>query len=450
MDKRDWIITSCKKCQGSRRISLYDSTNILLEDVMAHNIELLIHLGKKSSKIKLNGVPVFLIEAFDWLVKNNSFQVEGIFRREGNANRMKNTWRVFCGLSPIPADCNVHDVCSLIKRFFREIKKPIFTENESKILNFAEDFKDHLLADALFTVIERLPTSHVATLAYLTRQLKRVSESSDANQMNLENLATVFAPSLFREEFMGVKKKNISQHEFLTAIRKRNNLQIAVIKLLVQKSNLIGVQQSSRLLFRQETCSKSADLPRQTSIAGCEDKIVKLKTFLAARRDTIKPTVMEMPAEITKPVDIKKPLDMEKPAEVEVVAVQAETNLDDKEMSSFNFSQSDTFKEHIISCNLSKDLPAPSIACDLLSPISNRPSLAYFQRNNRGFVKHRIATTDIELSQIISNVVVQRIACSSRVELAATPNDNINRPSAVLAEPNTKHPLYMFSALKMA
>lgn len=52
---------------------------------------------------------------------------------------------------------------------------PLFTDNQSQILKFVETLKDEqILIDTLFTLIERLPTAHFATIGYIMRQLKRV------------------------------------------------------------------------------------------------------------------------------------------------------------------------------------------------------------------------------------------------------------------------------------
>lgn len=72
-------------------------------------------------------------------------------------------------------DFNTHDVCSLIKRFFREISSPLFTDNQSQILKFVETLNDEqLLVQTLFTLIEHLPTANFCTIAYVMRQLKKV------------------------------------------------------------------------------------------------------------------------------------------------------------------------------------------------------------------------------------------------------------------------------------
>lgn len=87
----------------------------------------------------------FLVNAFDFICCRGMDQ-EGLFRREGNASRLnQNNWvcanlschhptfipylpivqAVYLGSAPIPANFSVHDVCSMVKRFFRDLKEPL-------------------------------------------------------------------------------------------------------------------------------------------------------------------------------------------------------------------------------------------------------------------------------------------------------------------------------------
>ena len=65
-------------------------------------------------------------------------------------------------------------MCSLIKRFFREIKTPIFNNNQQQLLNFAEIKEGGVLVQSLLAFVETLPVSYRSTLGFLMRQLKKV------------------------------------------------------------------------------------------------------------------------------------------------------------------------------------------------------------------------------------------------------------------------------------
>lgn len=42
---------------------------------------------------------------------------------------------VYFGCVGIPKECTVHDICSMIKRFFRELKTPLFAHLETKLID---------------------------------------------------------------------------------------------------------------------------------------------------------------------------------------------------------------------------------------------------------------------------------------------------------------------------
>ncbi|CAF1463394.1 unnamed protein product, partial [Adineta ricciae] len=49
-------------------------------------------------------------------------------------------------------------------------------------------------------IIRRLPPAHFHTLKYLSEHLLNVSQHSTRNQMTIENLSIVFAPTIMRSE----------------------------------------------------------------------------------------------------------------------------------------------------------------------------------------------------------------------------------------------------------
>ena len=84
----------------------------------------------------------------------------------------------------------------------------------------------------------------MGTLGYLMRCLHEISESAHLHQMTVENLATVFAPSLFRgiqeKETKMSKKRNGSQEDLLRTLKRNNDLQVKVVKVLIENAEKIG------------------------------------------------------------------------------------------------------------------------------------------------------------------------------------------------------------------
>ncbi|CAD5232227.1 unnamed protein product [Bursaphelenchus xylophilus] len=144
-------------------------------------------------------VPKFLVEAFDYIKRNDGFKIEGIFRRQGNNQRIDNAEVAFDGRCRIPEDCTPVDVAVLIKRFFSHLEGGIFLDKENQIIAFAMDKTGKAIRKpmGMFTLIKALPRLNVATLAYLMQRLKRVCDCSETNKMDPRNMGTCIAPSLF-------------------------------------------------------------------------------------------------------------------------------------------------------------------------------------------------------------------------------------------------------------
>ncbi|KAH7722411.1 RhoGAP domain-containing protein [Aphelenchoides avenae] len=262
----EWTITGMRKCSQQRSCNAPSqastssaSVDISLDTIAAYDVDMDVGDRKSLTKITLHRVPSFLVEAFAMLDTNKAWSTEGVFRKEGNCTRMRDARRIYCGFAPIPKECTVHDVCCLIKRFFRELKPSIFIDKQRNILKFAETLHDKPLLQSILAITDTLPPSHKGTLAFLMRQLGKarlqvlgnrthsriqISESASLNQMNVENLAVVFAPTLFRDDPMpptpNNRKKHGSQEDLLNAILKQNDLRASVIKLLITHAHMLG------------------------------------------------------------------------------------------------------------------------------------------------------------------------------------------------------------------
>uniref|UniRef100_A0A914DDA9 Rho-GAP domain-containing protein n=1 Tax=Acrobeloides nanus TaxID=290746 RepID=A0A914DDA9_9BILA len=154
--------------------------HLRLDNVGAYNLDVDVGDKRFSTIITLKQVPSFLIEAFTRLSECDAWNVEGIFRKEGNVNRIKNVMSVYFGTVPIPREYMIHDICTLIKRFFREIRVPIFIDKQRTLLKYAENLADNNSATVnliLETINKGLPACHVGTLGYLMRLLKEISEN---------------------------------------------------------------------------------------------------------------------------------------------------------------------------------------------------------------------------------------------------------------------------------
>ncbi|KAH7718793.1 RhoGAP domain-containing protein [Aphelenchoides avenae] len=335
----DWTITGMRKCaqprvyssashSGTPSAAAATLTDVSLDSIAAYDVDMDVGDRKNSTRITLHRVPSFLVEAFAVLDTNKAWTTEGVFRKEGNSTRMRNAHRIYCGLASIPKECTTHDVCSLIKRFFRELKPSIFIDKQRNILKFAETLRDRALLQAILTIFDTLPPSHKATLAFLMRQLQKASESSAANQMTIDNLAVVFAPTLFRDDpappTPASRKKRGSQDSLLNTVLTLNELRASVVKLFITNAHLLGtfsntVLQVTRVLAgvpsaaehpTRHVVRKPSDLKRkQVAPAGLHPADKKVSPRSASESAPRRPTTEQADSSAKEPLGATKSSD---------------------------------------------------------------------------------------------------------------------------------------------
>ncbi|CAG9538435.1 unnamed protein product [Cercopithifilaria johnstoni] len=252
-----------KYLDGLRSMRLYRQANTLpttssphhftLESVASYTMELDVGDRRGFSTFTLRGVPVFLVDAFNFL-RLNGLDASGIFRKEGNISRLKSfSIQTFFGSVVLPEDCTTHDVCSLIKRFFRELKVPLFAQMQTQLLDAASIYDGAQRIEKLLEAVRMLPPEHLATLTFLMRQLKYFGDRHEGHQMTVENIARVFAPSLFRDDppLAPNKRKRGSQEDLISNVRNENELRIAIIVDLIDNAHKIGVPRDYYLASRR-------------------------------------------------------------------------------------------------------------------------------------------------------------------------------------------------------
>uniref|UniRef100_A0A7E4ZXI1 Rho-GAP domain-containing protein n=1 Tax=Panagrellus redivivus TaxID=6233 RepID=A0A7E4ZXI1_PANRE len=224
------------------------------EYIYAYNVEMDVGDTNVSSSIMMHDVPAFVVNAFKSFWEIEGYLIEGVFRKEGAAARTKDGYLpCFFGVESIPANFRVHEICSWIKRFFRDIKTPLFGDKENQLIKFADSFTDSSVKSQLhvpiLNLVNGLPVAHCNTLAYLMRCLHEISEHSDVNQMTKNNLATVFAPSLFRlhgATRLAVSSKHTKsgrqrQEDMMFQMKRTNELQVLLVETLITHAYEIGL-----------------------------------------------------------------------------------------------------------------------------------------------------------------------------------------------------------------
>ncbi|NXS60163.1 MYO9B protein, partial [Brachypteracias leptosomus] len=147
-----------------------------------------------------NSVPVVLEKLLEY-VEMHGLYTEGIYRKSGSANRMKELKQL------LQADPNlvklenypIHTITGIIKQWLRELPDPLMTSAQyNDFLRAVELPEKQEQLCAIYRVLEQLPQANHNTLERLIFHLVKVALIEDVNRMSPNALAIVFAPCLLR------------------------------------------------------------------------------------------------------------------------------------------------------------------------------------------------------------------------------------------------------------
>uniref|UniRef100_A0A3Q3JND8 Myosin IXB n=1 Tax=Monopterus albus TaxID=43700 RepID=A0A3Q3JND8_MONAL len=147
-----------------------------------------------------NPVPMVLEMMLEH-VEMNGLYTEGIYRKSGSANRMKELHQ---RLETDPhlvclEDYPIHTVTGLVKQWLRELPDPLMTfAHYSDFLHAVELPEKQEQLHAIYKVLEELPAANFNTLERLIFHLVRVCKEEEHNRMSSNSLAIVFAPCILR------------------------------------------------------------------------------------------------------------------------------------------------------------------------------------------------------------------------------------------------------------
>uniref|UniRef100_A0A8C7D6G6 Myosin IXB n=1 Tax=Oncorhynchus kisutch TaxID=8019 RepID=A0A8C7D6G6_ONCKI len=147
-----------------------------------------------------NTVPMVL-EIMLEHVEMNGLYTEGIYRKSGSANRMKELHQLM-ETDPHAVcleDYPIHTVTGLVKQWLRELPDPLMTFiHYNDFLRAVEHPEKQEQLHAIYKVLEQLPTACFNTLERLVFHLVRLSKEESHNRMSPNSLAIVFAPCILR------------------------------------------------------------------------------------------------------------------------------------------------------------------------------------------------------------------------------------------------------------
>ncbi|XP_068449158.1 rho GTPase-activating protein 45 isoform X1 [Clinocottus analis] len=187
-----------------------------------------------------DGIP-FIITKCVSEIERRALKLKGIYRVNGVKTRVEKLCQAFENGKELVelSQCSPHDISNVLKLYLRQLPEPIMLfrlynrlmglakeslqgEAETPEGDEAEpsggggvvvspaagkglvdlgpdtDPEVLVLVDKLKELLEELPKANIATLRYITRHLRRISELEDDNKMSPSNLGIVFGPSLMR------------------------------------------------------------------------------------------------------------------------------------------------------------------------------------------------------------------------------------------------------------
>ncbi|CCD69560.1 Rho-GAP domain-containing protein [Caenorhabditis elegans] len=254
-----------------------------LGEVCSTNVTLDVNVGTGWTRIRLKEVPKFIVHAFN-IISKHGMDTDGIFRKEGNSVRLNRAevQAIYKGQSDIPNDYSVIDVCTMVKRFLRDLKPPLLDSEECRArllkkacqARISDSFlmtRDEM-ADIFYledrTIEQQTPLLsdvHASTLGYVMRQLYRIAAHSDQHKMSIENLAIVLVGSVFGDGIHDPRKtsqiRRGSKEDILAQKRQDMSVNTAAVKLLITNANLIGVRRDPYVTSNAMLRSSSA-MPR--------------------------------------------------------------------------------------------------------------------------------------------------------------------------------------------
>ncbi|KAI7790960.1 putative unconventional myosin-IXb [Triplophysa rosa] len=160
------------------------------------------HFGVRVCHLVNERTPVpVVLEIMLEHVEMNGLYTEGIYRKSGSANRMKELYQLLeAGPENVCLeDYPIHAITGLVKQWLRELPEPLLTfTHYNDFLRAIElpEKQEQLLA--MYKVLEQLPTANFNTLERLIFHLVRVAKEEKNNRMTPNSLSIVFAPCILR------------------------------------------------------------------------------------------------------------------------------------------------------------------------------------------------------------------------------------------------------------
>uniref|UniRef100_A0A8C1TI45 Myosin IXB n=1 Tax=Cyprinus carpio TaxID=7962 RepID=A0A8C1TI45_CYPCA len=265
------------------------------------------HFGVRVCHLVNNKTPVpVVLEIMLEHVEMNGLYTEGIYRKSGSANRMKELHQLLeAGPENVSLeDYPIHAITGLVKQWLRELPEPLMTfTHYNDFLRAIELPEKQEQLQAIYKVLEQLPPANFSTLERLVFHLVRVAKEEKSNRMTPNSLAIVFAPCILRcpdsaDPLMSMKDvaKTTTCVEMLLneQIRRYNEKMeeieqleyaeaLAVNQLKLKRQNTVRVKPASDLCAVPENEPLDSDTEAERNLMERIKSIKQEKEDLACR-----------------------------------------------------------------------------------------------------------------------------------------------------------------------
>eukprot|EP00045_Choanoeca_perplexa_P014495 m.170618 g.170618 ORF g.170618 m.170618 type:complete len:1005 (+) comp16694_c0_seq2:144-3158(+) len=160
-------------------------------------------------------VPSIIVRMRDFIVSNNGFQTEGLFRVAG-AFKAIDALKAKLNESPSLEleqyqEVDVHVVTGLMKAFFRDLPSALVPNTvreelitlqgqiQTAVANNGSELETKALVKRMVEATATLPPTNLAVLSYLIQFLHQLLEHTDSTKMTSHNLALIFSQIIFRD-----------------------------------------------------------------------------------------------------------------------------------------------------------------------------------------------------------------------------------------------------------
>uniref|UniRef100_A0A5S6QK64 Rho-GAP domain-containing protein n=1 Tax=Trichuris muris TaxID=70415 RepID=A0A5S6QK64_TRIMR len=187
--------TLCLQADSRKLTRLWRS---ILESVLSRRSNLL-----SEQRLSSDDVPMIVEKCVNF-ISIHGLRTEGIHRLSGTASKIDELYAVLIAdpfrLHLLPEEHSVHTVASVLRKFFAQLEEPLVpVDITSRLLKHASgNNSSEVTMERYKNAIQQLSRVNYATLRKLIRHLKEVTLYSEVNKMNVQNLACIFCPTLFR------------------------------------------------------------------------------------------------------------------------------------------------------------------------------------------------------------------------------------------------------------